>query len=341
MKEIWVGGYPSFYGGADTELDHNIDLWLANGVEVNLVPMHGCDQKMREVCDARGCKTHKYEPGIFKDKIVCSFCNGNFLDALPQIYEKGKPAAVVWFNCMTWTFPKELSAHRAGMITHFGFVSKYQKTWLLKELKAANPNVNELEGYRPYFNLDSPAQKIKFSYREPKEYFGAGRLSRDDGGKYSSDMWSIFNKVCTPGPKKIFVLGYGQNAHKKCGSAPPGLDWQTWLPGQIPVSEFYTKVHCIIHKTGGSRESYCRIVPEAFAAGVPMVVEDNYAFPELIVNGHTGYRCKSSDEMAFRASELAFNETRRKHIIEEARCYLANEIASKERCWKAWEPLWK
>ena len=37
-KEIWVAGYPSLYGGADTELDHNIDLWRRFGVEVNLVP---------------------------------------------------------------------------------------------------------------------------------------------------------------------------------------------------------------------------------------------------------------------------------------------------------------
>jgi glycosyltransferase involved in cell wall biosynthesis len=119
------------------------------------------------------------------------------------------------------------------------------------------------------------------------------------------------------------------------------LDWQTWLPNQIPVSEFYQKLHCIIHKTGGSRESYCRIVPEAYAAGVPIIVEDNYAFPELVIDGVTGFRCKSSDEMSFRASELAFNESRRKGIIEAAYDHLRNVIASEERCWKAWEPLWK
>jgi len=25
--ELWVVGYPGLFGGADTELDHNIDLW--------------------------------------------------------------------------------------------------------------------------------------------------------------------------------------------------------------------------------------------------------------------------------------------------------------------------
>jgi glycosyltransferase involved in cell wall biosynthesis len=98
-------------------------------------------------------------------------------------------------------------------------------------------------------------------------------------------------------------------------------------------------VHCILHKTGGSRESYCRIVPEAYAYGVPIIVEDDFAFPELVENGVTGYRCSSSDEMSFRASELAFDEPRRKKMIFSAREHLLHEIASPERCWAAWERL--
>ena len=31
-NQIWIAGYPSFYGGADTELDHNIDLWRRFGI---------------------------------------------------------------------------------------------------------------------------------------------------------------------------------------------------------------------------------------------------------------------------------------------------------------------
>ena len=61
-EEIWVAGYPSFYGGADTELDHNIDLWRRFGIAVHLVPMHGQDPTMTLRCDARGCQTHNYTP---------------------------------------------------------------------------------------------------------------------------------------------------------------------------------------------------------------------------------------------------------------------------------------
>jgi hypothetical protein len=79
-KEIWVAGYPSLFGGADTELDHNIDLWRAHAVDVHLVPLtEWCDPAVRALCDARGCVTHRYEPGVFADKVVVSFCNGEFL----------------------------------------------------------------------------------------------------------------------------------------------------------------------------------------------------------------------------------------------------------------------
>lgn len=335
MRELYVAGFPSFFGGADTELDHNIDLWREYGVDVHLVPMFGQDPAMRALCEARGCQVHEYEPGIFKDKVVASWCNGGFLDALPTIMERGKPAQVIWFNCMCWTFEKEIEAHRNGWIDLFGFVSQYQRSRLEPTLSAVRP-VQAFEGYRPYFNPASRSQELTFSYHPPTEWFAMGRVSRDDGAKYSSDMWRIFDKVCAPVPTKAFVLGYGPNAHWKTGSAPPGLDWQTWLPAGIPVRELYGRLHVLIHKTGGSLESYGRIVPEAYASGVPVIVEDDFAFPDLVIQGETGFRCKSSDEMSFRASQLAFDEPLRKKMAFAGREFLIGELSSRELCWRAW-----
>lgn len=335
MKELYIAGYPSFCGGADTELDHNIDLWRANGVEVHLVPMFGEDPSMRAFCDVRGCHTHSYEPAIFKDKIVASWCNGEFLDELPSIMEHGKPAQVIWFNCMCWTFDKELEAHQSGWIDLFGFVSEFQKGLLLPKLEAVRP-VQAMDDYRPYFNPDSLSQRLSFSYRAPSDWFAMGRVSRDDGDKYSSDMWRIFDKVSSPLPTKTFILGYGPNAHEKTGPAPVTLDWQTWLPGAIPVREFYERLHVLIHKTGGSRESYGRFVPEAYASGVPVIVEDDFAFPNLVIDGITGFRCSTSDEMSYRASQLAFDEGLRKRMAFAGRDFLLMELAEQVGCWRAW-----
>jgi glycosyltransferase involved in cell wall biosynthesis len=239
---------------------------------------------------------------------------------------------------MTWTFPDEIKAHANGWIDYFGFVSRYQEGVLRPQLEQHRP-VTALPDYRPFFNTENPSQHIAFSYRAPREWFGLGRVSRDDADKFAADTWNILYKVCSPIPKKVFILGYGPKAHSRCGEAPAGLDWQTWLPNQIPVRQLYGMLHALIHKTGGSRESYCRIVPEAYAAGVPIIVEDDFAFPELIVDGETGFLCKSSDEMSFRASELAFNEARRKRIVDAGYEYLKANIASAPRCWEAWKKL--
>ena len=337
-REIWVAGYPSLFGGADTELDHNIDLWRAHSIDVHLVPLGDCDLKAKKRCDLRGCITHRYQPGIFKDRFVVSFCNGAFLKWLPQIVEEGRPRLTAWFNCMTWTFPDEIEAHRNGWIDFHGFVSKYQRRILLPELAQHAP-VREIDGYRPFFSLDNASQKIQFRYRAPHEFFAVGRISRDDAAKYPADTWRIFDKVCAPVPKKVMILGYGENARGKCGPPPADMDAQTWGPNEIPVARMYETLHAIIHKTGGSRESYCRIVPEAYAAGVPLVVEDDFAFPELVIDGVTGFLCKSSDEMSLRCSEIAFDEPKRKRMIHAAYEYLRAEIASAERCLLPWKKL--
>jgi intein/homing endonuclease len=241
-------------------------------------------------------------------------------------------------NCMTWTFPKELDAQENGWINFHGFVSSYQRKLLQPQLEK-HGDIVALDGYRPYFNPNNELQQISFAYRQPQRWFASGRISRDDQNKFSQDMWSIFYKICAPIQKKTFILGFGRNAQQRCGPPPKGFDVQAWDAGTIPVKEIYTRLHCIIHKTGGSRESYCRIVPEAYAYGVPVITEDDYAFPDLIVNGVTGFRCKSSDEMSYRASELAFDEEKRKKMIYAAYDHLIGEIASSERCWQPWKDL--
>ena len=335
LQEIWIAGYPSFYGGADTELFHNILLWHKIGIVVNLVPISSIvDKKMRDTCDGLGCHTHEYKKDIFKDKIVLSFCNGSFLDELGDIVAYGKPKKIIWFNCMTRLFEKEILAHQNDWIDQFGFVSRYQESVLRPQLEKYG-EVKKFEGYKPYFDYDS----VKFEYRDPGDCFTVGRISRDDGTKYSTDMWKIFDKVCVPKRKKVFVLGFGENARKKCGDPPIGLDCRVCEPCAIDTGEFYRNVNCVIHKTGGSRESYGRFVLECYAYGVVPIVEKAYAFPEIVVDGVTGYTCETSDEMSFRASQLAFNENLRKTMIFNGRMNLEKILCSFEDCVKPWKRL--
>jgi hypothetical protein len=334
-REIWIAGFPSPYGGADTELDHQIDLLRERGVAVHLVPMFGADEQSRASALARGCETHDYREDIFRDKIVASFCNGEFLAALPSIMRAGRPSTVIWFNCMTWLFDNERAAHTRGWIDLFGFTSRYQQGILAPQLERIRP-VRSFP-YRPYFNT----RRVTWRYREWDGTYRLGRVSRDDGNKYASDTWRIFDRVQVPShlKKKVYLLGYGPNAARKIGAAPADLDSRTWTPNEIPASEFYRTIDTMIHKTGGSRESYCRVLIEAYAHGVVPIVEADFAFPELVVHGETGFMTSDSDEMSDYASEMARNPREHCRIAGNGRRHLQEWLVDADACWQGWQQL--
>jgi glycosyltransferase involved in cell wall biosynthesis len=333
--EVWVAGFPSFYGGADTELDHLVDLLRAHDVAVNLVPMFGADDRMKASVIERGCAIHDYSPEVFREKTVISFCNGEFLSHLPEIMERGRPARVIWFNCMTWVFDKEREAHAQGWIDVFGFVSRYQRSILGPQLEEVRP-IRSFP-YQPYFN----ARRIEWRYREWDGCYKLGRISRDDQNKFAADTWRIFDRVLVPPTlqKKVYVLGYGPNAAIRIGPAPPGLDWRTWSANEIPSTEFYRTIDTMVHKTGGSRESYCRVLIEAYAHGVVPIVEEDYAFPDLVVQGETGFMTNDSEEMSWFASRLAHDPSLHRRMAENGRRHLEEVLVSDHACWRPWLEL--
>ena len=340
-NEIWVAGYPSFYGGADTELDHNIDLWRRFGIGVHLVPMHGQDPAMTLRCDARGCRTHSYTPDIFAGKIVISFCNGEFLKELPNIAAHGRPRSLLWANCMTWSFDKELDAHRSGMIDYFLFQSRYQRRLLQPALQAIGA-VNVMENYRPFFSIRNFCDPSTF-VDKPTEYFGVGRISRDDGDKYHVDTWRMLAKVSSPRPVKAFMLGFGENAKQKCGASPPcdWLDWMYWGPRAISAYDLLKRIHVLLHITGGSRENWPRTVLEAWAAGVVPIVDADYGVREMVTDGVDGFHARSPDEAAYLASRLAFDPRLLARMVRAGRETLKREHCDAERCIQPFLKLFK
>ena len=96
--EVWVAGFPSTYGGADTELDHLIDLFRDHDVAVNLVPMFGTDHKTVASVLSRGCAIHDYRPYFNSARVDSAYreWDGHYGIGRISRDDQGKFAADTW-----------------------------------------------------------------------------------------------------------------------------------------------------------------------------------------------------------------------------------------------------
>lgn len=341
--ELWIVGYPSFVGGADTELDHQIDLWTEFKWEIHLCPVDGFspenhDPKMVDSVKERGCIVHQFDVDKFKDKVILAMCNDGLLKQLSNIHIAGKPKAVIWANCMTWPMDAEKMCHRLGLIDYYIFQSHYQKQRLMAELTPVNSDVTVFDKYIPWFNHS----RFPMKHKEPANYFGVGRVSRDDPAKFHPATWKMYGQITAPLPVKTFILGFGENSQKSLGLPEKSciwLDYLTWGMGGISITEFYSKIHVMVHLTGGSRENWPRCVMEAWANGVVPIVDNDFGCTEMIENGLDGFLVNSPEEASFKTSVLAWDNDLRREMVEAGFKTLKEKHSDKTRAIAGWNEL--
>jgi len=92
---------------------------------------------------------------------------------------------------------------------------------------------------------------------------------------------------------------------------------------------------------GGARENWPRAGLEAFAAGVPVVAQNDWDWKEMIEHGVTGFLGDCDEELAHHAATLAYDEDLRQTMIAAAREKLVNEFANPEVLAAAWVKLFE
>jgi hypothetical protein len=109
MMDVYVHGFPGLYGGADTELHHQILAWLRMKLRVHLIPGYASykNEPLYQAMLAAGVTIHGHNEfsAIKRDAPVMGFCNAEFLQHLPAIAERTRNT--IFVNCMTWLFDKE------------------------------------------------------------------------------------------------------------------------------------------------------------------------------------------------------------------------------------------
>ncbi len=316
MNVLIIVGFPSLYGGAGAELYHQIRIWEKLGVELHFIPTQKNVRRAalyREMTE-RGHVIHDaYDwESIPEGAPVISFCNEDFLSALPEIRKRTR--RTVFVNCMTWLFGKEKEAMARGDIALFLYQNDLVRQRAMSRLRALNgdPSIRFVT-FRPFFD-DSA---FPFVEHRPSDWFGAGHISRQDEDKFSKDTWRIYETFASPVPKRGTFLGFDARSEAKTGKPP---DWVETFRDQQSLSqqEFYRRCHIVLQPTD-TIENWPRIGFEAMASGSVLIVDKRGGWEQLIDHGRTGWLCESPGDFIAYASKMAWEPHLREDMAAAAR----------------------
>lgn len=340
MTNVFVLGYPSEIGGANTELWHTVKLWRQIGIGVTLIPTWHADPDWRTRLDRIGCRTIE----TTRDKlhavdglpggIVVGFCNGHFVACGHRLKELG--CRTVWVSCMNWLFPAErLFYRRLGTFGRHVFQSRYQCDQLVPQLRRYG--LDDAQAWLIRGALDAKEFHFEPLPHVSGERFTLGRISRADPDKFAANFWQMCARI--PHSIRVRVLGWGPEVEARVG--PPPVWAECLEAGAQPVFFLLPTLHAMIAMGGGAVENWPRVGLEAMAAGVPIVADARGGWCEMIRHGETGYLCHTDDEFAYYAARLADDEPHRLRIARQARETLVNELAEPRLIGQQWLELFQ
>jgi len=337
--KLFVIGYPGEMGGANTEAWHTIKLWRRFGVDVHLIPTWGADDRWRARLDALGCTTHaicpeelESVPGLAGTPVV-GFCNAEFIAHAHRFRKLGCP--IVWVNCMTFLFDHEkrfFAEH--GPADAMVYQSDFQRREIEPQL--APFGYKPATGHLIHGAFDLDEWEFRPRPHAKGDVFVVGRVARPDQDKWSSNTWPIYGRIQYAN-KRALMLGMDERTHQKLGPPPVWAD--CLRPMAMPVQDYFRQLHCTLPVNGGARENWPQAGLEAMAAGVPVVAQNLWGWPEMIEHGVTGFLGDCDEELAHFTATLAYDEDLRMRIVHAARERLASDLADPEAIWAGWKKL--
>ena len=202
-------------------------------------------------------------------------------------------------------------------------------------LQAINPSaqVNFLT-FVPYFD----SSRFPFIEKRSEEFFGCGRMSRQDRDKYSSNTLHIYEYFVAPQPKRGLFVGFDKRSEEKVGI--PYAWIQTALDHtQCNQQDFYR--HCeIVLQPSDTTENWPRVGLEAMASGSILIVDNRGGWRRQVHHGVTGWLCDNERDFIYYASKMAYEPSFR---FEMALCALErlDRLAGVAVSQESWEKVFR
>jgi hypothetical protein len=337
MKRLFVHGFPGKYGGASTELHHQIRLWRKMGQEVHLIPSYPNYKREPLYPELKELGVHIYPPNswdvINAEDAVLGFCNAEFLEALPLIHQRTR--RTVFINCMTWLFEKEKQRMTEGLIAMFLYQNEQVRQKNMPVLQALNPESKARHlTFTPYFD----ATAFPFIENRAEDFFGCGRISRQDADKYAANTLHIYEYFVAPVLKRGLFLGFDKRSESKIGRP---YDWITTACDSSIISQQDFYKHCeIILQPSDTTENWPRVGFEAMASGSVLIVDDRGGWQQMIEHGKTGFLCRHERDFIYYASKMAYEPELRCEIAHNARLK-GLELGGFDKAKASWEQVFQ
>lgn len=337
LKRLFIYGFPGLYGGAGTELHHQIILWAHMGMEVNIIPSHKGykNEPLYLEMLKLGVKIHPdndWSP-IQKGDPVMGFCNDKFLENLPEI--RKRTSRTIFVNCMTWLFEKEKKRMSEGMISMFLYQNEDVRIKNMPILKGFNNDLNiQFVTFKPYFEMDN----FPFIEERSEEFFGCGRISRQDADKFAKNTLHIYEYFVSPKMKKGLFLGFDNRSEAKIGKP---YNWIITARDQNVISQqdFYHHCKVVIQPTD-TTENWPRIGFESMSSGSVLIVDNRGGWKQLVDHGKTGWLCDHERDFIYYASKMAYEPELRNEMAHNAKIR-AEELGGKAASEASWEEVFE
>ena len=295
---LYILGWPSDLGGADTKLRDTLPLWCKD-YTVYVVPNKRTSlddgHTYNYVLDC-GAVALPYDelPTNMNGGTVFSMCNKRvFLDGkFKDLQQRG--AYTIFSSEMMWCHEGELEACVLGHVDKVLFTSDLQK----RELAYFYPRDIPVDVTSNYINI------YRYLYKRPGHDapFTIGRLSRPDPVKYPRAFPLLYESIVDCAYR---VMAWSPELSEIYKWHKFDERWSLLTSCYETGPHFLSKLHVYVFQTGATfAETWGRSAIEAMAVGCPPLVSPGHHMSTLITSGVDGFICRTHNAFKRRVAQL-------------------------------------
>jgi hypothetical protein len=327
--KIFIFGWPSFLGGADTKL-HHLLLLLHNHCNFTIIPNLSYQLHQRTWTDLmdrlgiRYCLLEELPSRL--EGIALAFSNQQFFRQGIARRVKEKGLKVFWSPEMMWHFEDENNAIRDGIIDCILYASEFQRDALSLGFDGIPGTITG--------NYIDP-EHFPFVQRDPRR-MAIGRLSRPDPDKFPEDFPVFYECLDLPNVR-FRVMAWSRELRVKYCWHRFDNRWDLLREHQEPQAQFLQSLDLFVYPLGHKfQESWGRSTVEAMLTGCIPLVPQGHFFENLIVHGRSGFICSDFLEYQEHARTLADNAVLRHAMSLECRRHAERNLCDRDKHLDLW-----